>query len=36
LFLDILRKYDPNWGKNPGAMNMSVLPPAAAGDAEGR
>ncbi len=29
LFLHILRKYDPNWGKHPGHMSRSTVPPHA-------
>jgi cytochrome o ubiquinol oxidase subunit 2 len=36
LFLDILRKFDPNWGKNPGPMSRgSVSTPAGTDVAEG-
>ncbi len=37
LFLDILRKFDPNWGKNPGPMSMGAVSPHAGTDvAEGK
>ncbi len=35
LFLYILRKYDPNWGKMPGAMSRGAVAPQARGDVAG-
>ena len=35
LFLDILRKFDPNWGKNPGSMRMGAVSTHAGTDVAG-